>query len=278
MLQGPFGVIGLGLIGGSIARALKKLNPTATLLAFETDPQRRALAQGIGIQAHEAIGLEVSQCQTIFLCLPVGVLESGLEALKAHIFRGALLIDVCGVKVYAAELIGKILPGIAYVGTHPMAGGKEQGFEHSRADLFKGFPVAVCPSNTARQVLTESVIEFWKSLEAKPLLLEATEHDQQVAFTSHLPYISALALVGLLEPETTSLAGRGLLAAARQASFAPGIMADTVCRNPYLADAVKKLMDELQRLYDILRAEPGALKQMAFARQRHMEAVTKNLQ
>lgn len=188
-------IAGLGLIGGSIAKRLQAQGVTVS--GFDRDPDTVAAARAAGIRAELTAAESIhAACDVIVLALPVLSILPALEALKAS--DADLIIDVASTKrsvIAAAEAIG-IAP--RFVGCHPLAGSHEAGFAAARGDLFEGAPVFVCaaPSTSGRAL--SAARHFWRSLGARVEIVDAEEHDQELALTSHLPQTLATALANAL--------------------------------------------------------------------------------
>ncbi len=266
------GIVGLGLIGGSLARALKHRDPSYRIIAVEPreDTREAALrARVVDVAlAHPARDLEA--CAVVFLAMPVGALESTLTALGPCLSTMTLLTDVCGIKQSVAAQVARLLPHIEFVGGHPMAGGTEGGFGHSRSDLFTGAAVAICPAPGA-QGRVAALAELWRAVGARPTVMDAETHDRLVALSSHLPYLSAVAITELIaaRPEAATLSGNGLRHATRQASFAPEIMAASALSNPYLPEELRRLAVRLEQLARLLETSPDELGAVVAQARRH---------
>ncbi len=252
---GPIGIVGLGLVGGSLAKALRRARPGTRLIAVEPQAAARRLArrQGLVELVLPRPTAALAQCRLVVLAMPISALEPVLGALRPHLAEDVLLTDTLAVKAPVRAAVARHLPGVAFVGAHPMAGGEHGGLEHSRAELFDGKPVVVSgPPRLAREVAA-----LWRAAGAEPVRLDADTHDRVVALTSHLPYLAALALVSLAARRPRRhVAGRGFFDATRRADFAPEVMAASVARNPHAATAARALAAELRRLAGLLESGP----------------------
>ncbi len=261
----PYGIVGLGLLGGSLAQAIKRLDTGARIIGVDpsSDTRQRATADGAVDVALIEPGRELRDCHLVILCTPLTVLDSVLEGLADHVDSSALISDVIGVKQPVAAAVARALPGRAFVGGHPMAGGENGGYAHARADLFDDSPVALCPTDGAAQA--DSLAALWRDLGARPIVLDAEEHDRIVAGTSHLPYLAAIALVRLLAEEEAPerLAGRGLVDATRHAGFDPDVMASVAAGNPALPTLARQLAEQLSSLADLSQSDPAGLAAVA---------------
>ncbi|HEY0840551.1 MAG TPA: prephenate dehydrogenase/arogenate dehydrogenase family protein, partial [Vulgatibacter sp.] len=232
----PFAVVGLGQLGGGLARALGRSFPEAQLLALEVDPKARsqALQDRLVAQAEGAPGPWLGECGLIFLCVPIATLPDLLPALAPHLSPKAIVTDVSPVKGAIAAMVAEHLPGIRYVGGHPLVAGDPSGPGPARGDLFVGRPVALCPK-AGEESLAASVGAVWAAIGARPVVISAEEHDRLIAATAHAPYLSALALArvaGALEGAERLIA-RSFGEAFRPAGLPPASMAAAVGHNPF---------------------------------------------
>jgi prephenate dehydrogenase len=243
-------VVGLGLVGGSLARAIKARAPGTFVLAVDPDraTRTRALAACAVDVARSRVDEELRRCEVVVVGTPLRAAAPVLAELRPFLAAGVLLTDVIGLKAPVAALVRQELPGVRYVGSHPMAGGELGGFVHSRAELFDGRTVVVCPSRRAKD--TAEVDALWRLVGARVVHLTPVEHDRVVAVTSHLPYLAALGLVRVAGHEEAGVhvAGRGFGDATRRADFDPGVMAAVVGHNPHVPRALRALARELERL------------------------------
>ncbi|WP_373044395.1 prephenate dehydrogenase [Vulgatibacter sp.] len=263
----PYGVIGLGLVGGSLARALARSLPEARLVVVEPDPSARAAAlrDRISKDALEAPGPLLSECNLIFLCVPTTELPGLLPQLAPHLRPDAILADVLPVKASVERMVAEALPDARFVGCHPLVGGRDPtGWSRSRPDLFVGRPVALCPRD-GQESLAAGVGTVWAALGARPVVLPAEEHDRIVAATNHAPYLTALGLarVAAATPGAERLVGRGLEEALRLAGSAPEILATAVAANPFAPAVIRVLADELVRLADLAENDPAGFEAAA---------------
>jgi len=186
------GIIGLGAIGGSLARQ-GKLAGVPTIIGWSPEPAERALAAQQGaLDDAPARATDVARvADLLILAAPPAANLAQLDAIVPHLKPGALVTDVGSVKrgiVARAEILGI---GSRFAGSHPLAGTHRRGFEASRADLFRGAVVYVTPCSDGADAARE-IAHFWKDvLEAEPVVLAAARHDAQLAATSHVPQVVA---------------------------------------------------------------------------------------
>ena len=259
------GIVGLGLIGGSLGKALRRRFPKKMLIGVERNASIRALARRDGV--FDAIlprpTPELGGCATVILCTPVADVLRLVGTVSATMRDGAILTDVAGVKEPVLETASaRVRPGVPFVGAHPMFGGEAGGYAASRADLWQGGTVAVCTDGVDRRALSH-VARLHRSLGARVLFCAATEHDLAAAAVSHLPYVlsGALALTAHdAGAVARRLAAGGLADATRLASFAYDVQGEAARRNRHLVLAVRAFGGNLRRLLDGLATSPEAAR------------------
>ncbi len=258
------GLVGLGLMGASLARAVRALSPGVRIVAVEPrdEVRERALADGVVDEAVAAPDAALSACDLTVICTPVATIEAMLGPVSRLLADGAILTDVGGAKERLVQLArSEVRPGVRFVAAHPMFGG-HGGYEGARADLWKGGSVAICTDGEPGAV--ERVAEFHGALGASPVHCTAAEHDAAVAMVSHLPYLLASALAAATEaagPLARRLAGPGLRDTTRLAAFPFDIQGEVARRNAHIPAAAVKLEIQLQRILAAVTASPEAARQ-----------------
>ncbi len=224
-------IVGLGLIGGSLALALK--GRCALLLAADPDPRTRALAMERGVVdviSPEAAAV-VPQADVVVLAAPVRTILHLLDELPALHPGRAVVMDVGSTKKEIVDRMATLPERFDPIGGHPMAGKEKGGLCHAEATLFRGAVFALTPlsrtSARARRVASALVA----AVGAFPLWLNADTHDQYAAAISHAPYLLSLALTLATPEEAAVLAGPGFRSTTRLASSPPGVMADILLTN-----------------------------------------------
>lgn len=196
------GFIGLGLIGGSIARALKnKYDNDLTIIAYDIDHTSLSLAleQNVADIITTTVDENFSLCNFIFLCAPVENNNENLILLKKYISSDCILTDVGSVKTGIHEQIA--VSGLIdqFIGGHPMAGSERTGFVNSKARLLENAYYILTPSPTVDKDKINAYRDLVKSMGAIPLVLDPTQHDYVTAAISHLPHVIASSLVNLVK-------------------------------------------------------------------------------
>ncbi len=193
--------IGLGLIGGSIARGLKRSNPDITIMAYMRTRAKleQARSEGIVDVILDGIGEPLRTCDAIFLCTPVEYNAQYLAAVKPYLKEGAFITDVGSTKTSIHQEVIRQGMEDAFVGGHPMAGSEKTGYEHSTDHLLENAFYIITPTaHEKSRALSRRLEEIALAIGALPLMLDYKEHDQAVAAISHLPHIVASSLVNLV--------------------------------------------------------------------------------
>lgn len=201
MIPGKIGFIGLGLIGGTLAKTIRRIYPETVLTAFDSnrDTLEQAKADGILSQACDRIDDSFSGCSYIFLCAPVNKNALLLEQVKAYAGRDCILTDVGSVKASIHKKINELDLAPFFIGGHPMAGSEKNGYEHATAYLFENAYYVISPTEAVPQAKITEFTEFIHSLGSIPLILPPASHDYITGAISHLPHILASSLVNVIK-------------------------------------------------------------------------------
>jgi prephenate dehydrogenase len=258
------GVVGLGLMGASLAQGLKAARAGVGVVAVEPreDVRERALDEGVADQASAVPGEALRACEVVVLCTPIATIEALLGPVSRLMADGAVLTDVGGAKERVVRRAAEeVRPGVAFVGAHPMFGGRG-GYQAARADRWRGGTVALCTDGADAAALAR-VEALHAGLGAEVVRCLATDHDAAVAMVSHLPYLvaSALALAARQAgPLAARLAGPGLDDMTRLAGFAFDIQGEVARRNQHIPEAARMLESHLGRLLAAVKDSPEAAR------------------
>ena len=195
-------VVGLGLMGGSLALALR--NYARKITGVEMNPAAReyALAHGIVDVATDDLRAGVSDADTVILAAPVRVIIDLLNnRIGSYLRSNTLLIDIGSTKRDICDAMGRLPIGIQAIGGHPMTGKESSGVESSEAELFKDRPFVLCPSRRTTPATRDRALGLIAAINAVPIEMEPQRHDHVVAAISHLPYLISAALVATVAKE-----------------------------------------------------------------------------
>lgn len=230
------GFIGLGLIGGSIARAMKKFRSDCYLMAYShtTETLKEAIWEEIIDVALAEHDPRFSECDYIFLCAPVSTNLSYLPFLKEIAKPSCIITDVGSVKGEIHREVQKLGMLHNFIGGHPMAGSEKTGFINSTDYLLENAYYIITPESEIEIPVLSDFVELIRSLKAIPMVLTYEEHDYITAAVSHLPHIAASALVNTVQALDTPeeymklIAAGGFKDITRIASSSP-VMWQQIC-------------------------------------------------
>ena len=249
--------IGLGLIGGSIARALRKFYPECRLLAYDINNKalEAAVKEGIINTPLSSINESFRSCDYIFLCAPVTENDNCLMELKKYLSPDCLLTDVGSVKTDIHKNIEKAGLSSQFIGGHPMAGSERTGYINSRALLLENAYYILTPCEGVPEEIISDFKELIASLGAIPLILTCSQHDYVTAAISHLPHVVAASLVNLIKASDSSdgimklIAAGGFKDITRIASSSP-VMWQQICltNGENISSLLGSYIDSLNRI------------------------------
>ncbi len=273
------GIVGLGLIGGSIALAAREIWPSALVIGVDNkDVLETAMRlHAIDVAADHLIVL--AEADVVILAAPVRQNLALLEELDENVRTPAVITDVGSTKRAIVEAARRLPARFMFVGGHPLGGSAASGLEHARPDLFKGRPWLFTPSGDAPGGGLEQLLSFVQALGAEPRMMGAGAHDRLLAFLSHLPQLTASALMQTVGDavggEGLALAGRGLVDTTRLASSSAEIWKDIAATN---SDEIGASLDTLIAILTDLRrdlADGERLTEVFQAAARWRERLTK---
>ena len=268
-------IIGVGLLGGSIGLAARQRGLAKEIAGYARREKNIAEAEKIRALDYATTDLlaAVSGADLVILCTPLaqmGVLtKQFLPALK----HGAIVTDVGSVKAGVVRELEPLLKkaGAYFVGSHPMAGGEKMGVLAARADLYANALCVITPTEKSNATAVRKVEQFWQSLGARTLRLDAAQHDLLVSRTSHLPHVMAAALAKLvLNPASPkpqpALCATGFRDTTRIASGSPEMWRDIALANrKNVSRSVDAFVGELKQFQAALKKGDAAAVEKFFA-------------
>ncbi|MGH7323321.1 MAG: prephenate dehydrogenase [Candidatus Rokuibacteriota bacterium] len=282
MLQ-RLAVLGVGLLGGSVAKAARAHGLAGEIVGIGRDANRLepALRDGTLDRATTDVAGGVSGADFVVLAAPVGAIERLLETAWPALAPEAVVTDVGSTKqaiVNAALRLAASRPR-QFVGSHPMAGSEQSGYGVARADLFCGATVIVTPTDASAPPTVKAVTAFWEALGAGRILaLDPETHDRLVAAVSHLPHLVACALVDGVErvdPAAFDVAARGFRDTTRIAAADPEVWEEIFLGNRLaLGASLREFLRSLAELSRLVETGDGPALRAALARiQQRREAL-----
>jgi prephenate dehydrogenase len=244
-------IVGFGLIGGSIALAVKERWPGTLVIAVDRKPVlETAMRMHAADVSADDLGMAAG-ADLIVLAAPVSQIIARLAELPEFVAEHALITDVGSTKSAIMEAAGALPERLRFVGGHPLAGAATGGVEAARADLFRGRPWLLMPAADDEEFLR--LEQFVEGLGADPVRMTASAHDPLLAYLSHLPQLTISALMHVVGESAGSaglaLAGRGLRETTRLATSPPDVWRDITATNAAaVGDAIDRLIAALQRL------------------------------
>ncbi|NWG17371.1 MAG: prephenate dehydrogenase [Chloroflexi bacterium] len=231
-------VVGLGLMGGSLALALRGCVDTITGIELDREARAYALETRMVDAATDNLQKGVAEADTVILCAPVRAIQGMVERrIGSYLRSNTLLLDIGSTKHDICEAMGRLPVGIQAVGGHPMTGKENPGIRYSEAALYRGRPFVLCPTRRTTPAARERALALVDALGAVPFEMEAERHDHLVAAISHLPYILSATLVatvaqqGQTDPTVWELAAGGFRDMSRLASQDVQMMGDILSTN-----------------------------------------------
>lgn len=261
MTPNTYGFIGLGLIGGSIAKALKAARPDAFVIAFDANLDSLSLAKKEKIaddiysepdaKAFSALG----NCEFIFLCAPVSANDQNLKLIIPHLSEGSILTDVGSVKNTIHGAIDSLRLSHRFIGGHPMAGSEKSGYENADEKILENAYYILTPGQGVPKERIDALKDLVLKMRAIPLVLESAQHDHITAAISHLPHIIAASLVNLVHDGDENglmkmIAAGGFKDITRIASSSP-VMWQSICLTN--TDNIIRLLDDYIRSLQTVR-------------------------
>ncbi len=253
-----FGFIGLGLIGGSIAKALKHANKNCYIIAYDVDLHSLKLAKREGIcdEIVTSVSSDFSKCDYIFLCTPVCCNNEYLSVLKNIIKESCIITDVGSVKKSIHKLVRDYHLESHFIGGHPMAGSEHSGYVSSNDRILENAYYILTPCKEVPKNKIDNFFQIIKEIGALPLILNEETHDFATAGISHLPHMIAFSLVNLIKQKDDAdeimktIAAGGFKDITRVASSSPEMWQQILELNK---DNIVHFMDSFLEEFTMLR-------------------------
>lgn len=251
------GFVGLGLIGGSIAKAIRHFYPEIHILATSGSEHTIELALSENLIDEGCTGVTdaFAKCDYIFLCAPVSFNARYLAELKPIIKKDCIITDVGSTKTDIHNRVIELDMEENFIGGHPMAGSEKTGLENAKRHLIENAYYVVTPTAKVAKDTVEDYVEFIGSLKALPLVLDYKQHDYITAAISHLPHLIAAGLVNLVkhndceEQYMKKVAAGGFKDITRIASSSP-VMWEQICMTNHdnISELLGKYIDSMQEI------------------------------
>lgn len=260
-------IIGLGLIGSSVARAVRKAMPTARITAYDADPAVRETVRALDLadDVADTAGASVIDADLVVLCVPVGAMGAVAAEFAEDLPAEAIVSDVGSCKGSVLAALTEALPGATIIPAHPVAGTERSGPEAGFAALFQKRWCIVTPPEGADELAVERVAEFWRRLGADVELMAPDHHDRVLAVTSHLPHLIAYTIVGtasdleeVTQSEVIKYSAGGFRDFTRIAASDPTMWRDVFLTNrEAVLEMLQRFSEDLSQLQRAIRWGKG---------------------
>ena len=261
-----YGFIGLGLIGGSLAKMIKKIEPGSRIICYSrnTDNIRKALEDGIVDEIADDVSVTGEKCSIIFLCTPVLYFSEIMGILKKNISEDTIITDVGSVKQIPAAFAKNAGLSSFFVGGHPMAGSEKSGYDNSSEDLLKGCVYILTPTDDTDTKKTERISGILKALGFELKVTTPYLHDYAVAGISHLPHVSSAALTCAVKDADTddhlmkAFAGNGFKDTTRIAASSPEVW-EQIClaNSENIVELLERYIEKLELMKHFISEGEG---------------------
>lgn len=271
-------IVGLGLIGSSVARAVRAHMPAVRIIGYDADPEVRARADALAIcdDITDTAGAAVIDADLVILCVPVGAMGRVAEEFAADLPEGTVVSDVGSCKQSVAEALAAVLPNATIIPAHPVAGTEKSGPDAGFASLFKGRWCILTPAESAPEAAVEALRTFWQRLGAQVEIMDARHHDMVLAVTSHLPHLIAYTIVGtaddlqgVTQSEVIKYSAGGFRDFTRIAASDPVMWRDVFLSNKdAVLEMLQRFSEDLSALQRAIRYDKGDELEALFTRTR----------
>ena len=263
---GKVAIIGLGLMGSSIARGVREAMPGVELIGYDKDESVRSRAAELGLAAMAQLPSEVAaEADLIILCVPVGAMAEAAQSISGHLRPGAIVSDVGSSKSSVTADLERILAGTRVVPAHPVAGTENSGPDAGFAALFHGRWCILTPGSAADGEAVLVLRRFWEALGARVEVMDPKHHDMVLAVTSHIPHLIAFTIVGtasdleqVTQSEVIKYSAGGFRDFTRIAASSPIMWRDIFLANrEAVLDTLQRFNEDLSLLQRAIRLGDG---------------------
>ena len=272
-------LIGIGLIGSSMAHAMRRAGLAAHIAGYAHRAETRDKARAIGFAdtLHDSVATAVHDADLVVLATPVGAFGALAEEMSGALKRGAILTDVGSVKTAVIRDVGPFVPdGVHFIPAHPIAGTEQSGPEAGFAELFDGRWCILTPRPGTDAEAIETLKSFWQRLGSNVEVMDAKHHDLVLAITSHVPHLIAYNIVGtaadletVTESEVIKYSAGGFRDFTRIAASDPTMWRDVFLNNrEAVLEMLGRFNEDLSALQRAIRWGDGDMLFNLFTRTR----------
>jgi cyclohexadieny/prephenate dehydrogenase len=272
-------IIGFGLIGSSIAHAIKTYGGAGTVTCADAaaDVCARVLELQLAGVATTDLAQAVKGADLIILCVPVGAVEAVIQTIAPHLSQGCIVSDVGSVKGLVEDVFKKHLPdGVHGIPAHPIAGTEHSGPDAGFATLFQNRWLIITPPVGAEPQAVEKLAQLWRGFGSNVEMMDAAHHDRTLAVTSHLPHLIAYTIVDTatqlerdMQSEVIKFSASGFRDFTRIAASNPVMWRDIFLNNrEAVLDILQRFTEDLTGLQKAIRQGDGKMLEDTFTRTR----------
>ena len=270
MLFHRVAIVGIGLIGSSLARVLKHNRLAETIVVYDKNPEygKKAVEIGVADENSESAAVAAAGADLVVLSTPVGAYGEISKEIMPVLKKGTIVTDVGSVKKYAIAEIEKHIPadrGIVYIPGHPVAGTEKSGPEAGFLELFEGRWCILTPGKFATPEALEKISEMWRAAKMKIDTMTPEHHDKVMAAVSHLPHLIAFSIVGTVadlegyeQQEIIKYSASGFRDFTRIAGSDPTMWRDILLNNKEtILELIQRFVEDLIALERNIRWDEG---------------------
>jgi cyclohexadieny/prephenate dehydrogenase len=272
-------IIGLGLIGSSLARAVRQMMPGVIISAYDADPDVRETARALNLadDIADSAAAAVIDAELVVLCVPVGAMEHIGAEIAADVPASAIISDVGSCKASVAKALASVLPaGQCIIPAHPVAGTEKSGPAAGFASLFHNRWCILTPADSCDPTKIAQLTAFWEAIGANVEHMDPTHHDRVLAITSHLPHLIAYTIVGtasdlenITRSEVIKYSAGGFRDFTRIAASDPTMWRDVFLSNKEaVLEMLQRFSEDLTALQRAIRWDDGDALHTLFTRTR----------
>ena len=251
-------VIGMGLLGSSVTLSAKSEFPAAKVVGYSHRDSTREKARESEVAHEIADSLEcaIIEADIVILATPIRTFEGYFVQMAPHLKDGCIVTDVGSTKTLPHRWAAKYLPkNVYYIGSHPIAGSEKRGLEFARDDLLANAECILTKVRNTNPAGIEMLKKFWLTLKCKVQVMSPIMHDRIFGMVSHLPHLTAAALVNASRDQEMRFAGRGFIDTTRVASGPANIWTDILMTNPGIcSQGIENLIIQLKKIQAAIEA------------------------
>ena len=260
-------IIGPGFMGASLGLAIKKKGLAKEIIGIGRHEASLREASAVGAIDENTMDLKkgVNGADLIVLATPVNAIVDVLEILGKEFRRNAIVTDIGSTKSTIVERAEKVLHhSVLFVGSHPLVGSEKKGPAHANATVYEGGMCVMTPTDKTNRLAKEKIKHFWSLLGCSVKMMDPQEHDESLAYISHLPHLAAFALMKAMPENCLELAPQGLKDTTRIAASDPEIWRDIALSNHrYILKAIDENVKALSAIRKaIVTRDQAALTDM----------------